>query len=150
MKKQRIIVGSILEIYIENEYFVYAQILENGYVFFDYQFKDKLINLEILIEKPILFIIAIYRDVITQGHWLKIGKLPIRIDLYELPMKFIQDAQNHNSFEIYNPNTGEIIPAKKEEIIGLERAAVWDKHHIEDRIRDYYNRVPCIWLKYDR
>ena len=65
-------------------------------------------------------------------------------------MNFIQDALNPTNFELYNPNTGEIVPITKNEIIGLERAAVWDKNHVEDRVRDFYNNVPCVWLENDR
>lgn len=65
-------------------------------------------------------------------------------------MQFILDALDQDSFELYNPNTGEILPAIKEEIKGLERAAVWEASHIEDRIRDHYNGESCIWLKEDR
>lgn len=149
-KKQRITVGSILEIYIEKEYYTYAQILgKAGYAFFDYKTSDKLNDYSILLDKPILFITSVYNDVITQGHWLKVGNLEIRKDLQEQPMQFIQDAMHPDRFEFYDPNTGESRPASKEQIKGLERASVWEANHIEDRIRDYYNGVPCVWLKDD-
>jgi hypothetical protein len=149
-KKQRITVGSILEIYIEKEYYTYAQILgKAGYAFFDYKTKDKLKDYSILLDKPILFITSVYNDVITQGHWLKVGTLEIREDLQEQPIQFIQDAIHSDMFEFYDPNTGESKPATKEQIKGLERASVWEANHIEDRIRDYYNGVPCVWLKDD-
>lgn len=149
-KKQRIIIGSILEIYIEKEYYTYAQILgKAGYAFFDYKTKDKLKDYSILLDKPILFITSVYNDVITQGHWLKVGNLEIRKDLQEQPVQFIQDAIHPDRFEFYDPNTGESKPATKEQIKGLERASVWEANHIEDRIRDYYNGVPCVWLKDD-
>lgn len=149
-KKQRITVGSILEIYIEKEYYTYAQILgKAGYAFFDYKTSDKLNDYSILLDKPILFITSVYNDVITQGHWLKVGNLEIRKDLQEQPMQFIQDAIHPDRFEFYDPNTGESRPATKEQIKGLERASVWEANHIEDRIRDYYNGVPCVWLKDD-
>jgi hypothetical protein len=64
-------------------------------------------------------------------------------------MQFIQDAIHPDRFEFYDPNTGESRPATKEKIKGLERASVWEANHIEDRIRDYYNGVPCVWLKDD-
>ncbi|GGF11539.1 Immunity protein 26 [Chishuiella changwenlii] len=151
MKKQRITKGSILEIPIDGKYYVYAQILEkSSYVFFNFTSKEQITDFEILNEKPILFIIAVYNHVITKGEWLKVGKMSIRKELEVLPMHFIQDALNPTHFELYNPNTGEIVPTTKKEIIGLERASVWDKIHIEDRIRDFYNKVPCIWLEEDR
>ncbi|OJV71174.1 MAG: hypothetical protein BGO42_04950 [Flavobacterium sp. 40-81] len=85
----------------------------------------------------------------TQGRWLKVGKLNIREEIRKQPMKFIQDALNPENFELYDPNTGEITPTTKKHIKGLERAAVWEAHHVEDRIRDYYNGVPCVWLAED-
>lgn len=150
IKKQRITVGSILEINIENEYYVYAQILgKAGYAFFDFKTENRLKDYFILLEKPILFITSVYNDVITLGHWLKVGSIEIREDLKEQPLQFIQDALHPDKFEFYDPNTGESKPATKEQIKGLERASVWEANHIEDRIRDYYNGVPCIWLQDD-
>ena len=149
-KKQRIIVGSILEINIEDQYYTYAQILgEGGYAFFDYKATEKLKDYRILLKMPILFITGVYDDVVTEGYWPKVGTLELREDLQEQPMQFIQDALHPDRFEFYNPNTGEITPATKQQIRGLERAAVWEASHIEDRIRDHYNGVPCIWLQDD-
>lgn len=144
MVRQRITEGSILEINIENQYYVYAQILTKGHgcAFFDYKTKEKLTDVSVLKTAPVLFIVAVYNDIITQGHWLKVGKLPIRENLSVLPMQFIQDIYNPEKFKLYNPNTGEITPTTRDNTIGLERAAVWDSHHVENRIRDYYLGVP--------
>lgn len=150
IKKQRIIIGSILEINVENNYYVYAQVLgKANYAFFDYRTTNQLKDFTVLLDKPILFIASVYNDVVTQGHWLKVGKLELREDLEILPMKFIQDALHSDRFELYDSNTGESKPATKDQIKGLERAAVWEANHIVDRIRDHYNGVPCIWLQED-
>ncbi|KFC20080.1 Imm26 family immunity protein [Chryseobacterium sp. FH1] len=152
MKRQKITEGSILEINIEGKYYVYAQILVNGlgYAFFDFKSKEKLTDFNLLLNCKVLFILMVYDDIITKSAWLKVGKIPIREDLLIQPMKFIQDVLNPNDFELYNPNTGEITPVTKKEISGLERASVWDKNHVEDRIRDFYNKKPCAWLEEDR
>lgn len=148
MKRQQRTIGSILSIDLEDGYYNYAQILEFGIAFFDIHVKEsKLVSLDSLLEKPILFIVEVYNDVITRGRWVKIGKLPIRKDLEILPMEFIQDALNPQNFELYNPRTGEIIPSTREECEGLERSAVWDSNHVEDRLRDYYAGRPCIWVE---
>ena len=137
-KRQRITVGAILEIEIEEKYF-YAQILtEADCAFFDYQSNQKLNDYSILLNTPVLFIVAVYDDVITQGHWLKVGKLDVRENLKIKPMKFIQDALSPQNFELYDPNTGEIKPARKEECKGLERAAVYEAEDIEERLIDHY------------
>ena len=144
MVRQRIIEGSVLEINIKNQYYVYAQILTKGHgcAFFDYKTKEKLADVSVLKTASVLFIVAVYNDIITQGHWLKVGKLPIRENLSVLPMQFMQDMHNPAKISLYNPNTGEITPTTRDKAIGLERAAVWDAHHVEDRIRDYYLGIP--------
>lgn len=149
MKRQRITEGAILEINIENDYYVYAQILVKGlgYAFFDYRSKQHLTDLDELLKCEILFIVMVYNDVVTQGKWIKVGKLRIRQDLLVQPMKFIQDSTNPDKFELYNPNTGEIVNATKAECVGLERASVWESNHVEDRIRDHYLGVPNVWVE---
>lgn len=138
-KRQRITLGAILEINIDNQYFAYAQILEEaGYVFFDYKSTKRLTDLSVLEKAPVLFMVAVYDNVVTQGHWLKVGKLEVREDLKVQPMQFIQDALHPENFELYDPNTGEITPSTKEECKGLESASVWEASHVEERIRDYY------------
>lgn len=138
-KRQQITTGSILEINIRNQYFTYAQILtEADYAFFDYKSEKRLTDFSVLNEVDILFIVAVYDKVITQGHWLKVAKLDLRENFKVKPMKFIQDAIYPEKFELYDPNTGEIRPAPKTECKGLERASVWDAEHVEERIFDHY------------
>jgi hypothetical protein len=146
MKRQKETIGSILEIDLKNGNYAYAQILENGTAFFDYLTNEPLKNFDVLETCPVLFIIGIYKDIITRGYWLKVGKLPIRKELEILPMKFMQDFETYE-LSLYNPNTGKIYPATREECIGLERASVWEAHHVESRIIDYYNNTPNIWVE---
>lgn len=138
MKRQKETIGAILEINIDNQYYVYGQILDKGTAFFDYKSAERLNDFRELEKSTILFIVTVYKDVITQGTWLKVGKLPIREELEILPMKFIRDVLNPDKFRLYNPNTGEMIPATKDECKGLEVAAVYEAEHIEQRISDYY------------
>ena len=148
MKRQRITVGSILEINIDNEYYVYAQILGHACcAFFDFRSTKRLNDFLLLLDARVLFVIAVYNDAVNQGHWLKVSKMEIGSDLNILPMAFIEDPFKYNSYELYNPNTGEITPAKKEDCIGLERAAVWEPEHVESRIRDYYNGISNIYVE---
>lgn len=140
MKRQQITEGAILEINIENQYYVYAQILLKGlgYAFFDFKSENKLLDFSILHKSRVLFIVMVYNDVITQGKWQKVGKLDVREDLRVQPMKFIRDVLNPDKFRLYDPNTGVMMPATKEECKGLEVAAVYEAEHIEQRISDYY------------
>ena len=147
MKRQKITIGSILEISIEKKYYVYAQILQEGYAFFDFKSDKKLKDFSPLLQAKILFIINVDSYVVNKGFWMKVGKLPIRQDLKKLPLKFIKDELNPKHFELYNPNTGEISNATKDQCKGLERAASWANNHVEDRIRDHYLKRPNVWLE---
>ena len=48
-------------------------------------------------------------------------------------------------FSIYED--GKIRSASKEECLGLERAAVWEPSHVEERIVDYYAGRKNQWLE---
>ncbi|MBI2416893.1 MAG: hypothetical protein HYV28_03155 [Ignavibacteriales bacterium] len=143
MARQKRTPGAVLEIKVDDQYYCYAQVLlQSGCAFFDLRSSEKLVDLAVLLQTPILFILGVYTDVISQGHWLKVGKLEIRDDLKVPPMEFIQDFHHPERFELYNPNTGAITAATKAECKGLERCAVWDKHHVEQRLSDYYAGRP--------
>jgi hypothetical protein len=146
MARQRIIVGAVLEISLENDFFSYCQIVGEDIVFFDIYLEEPLLNVSILNDARPLFIVGVYNYVITSGRWKRIGKLPIREEFKVIPMQFIQDAML-NSFELYNPNTGEITKSTKEACIGLERCAVWGAEHVESRIIDHYEGRPNIWVE---
>ena len=147
MKKQRRIPGSILEIQLEDKSLSYAQVLKMGVAFFDLNAKDSLTDLNIIPEKPVLFIIEIYDHIITKGRWKIVGNLPIRPDLINPPLKFIQHQLNPDKFELYDPISGDSYPATRDECIGLERAAVWEAEHVEERLIDHYNNRENIWVK---
>lgn len=147
MKKQRRIPGSILEIQLEDQSLSYAQVLKMGVAFFDLNTKDSLTDLNVLLEKPVLFIIEIYDHIITKGRWRIVGNLPIRTDLINPPLKFIQDQLDPDKFELYDPISGDSYPATRDECIGLERAAVWEAEHVEGRLIDHYNNRENIWVK---
>ena len=103
IKRQRLTIGSIVEIKVE-DYFVYAQITENkNLAFFDYQAPEPLNSFEILEHAPILFIVGVYFDVITRGVWLKVGKMPLRKECQGTFVKYIFDTINYK-FELYITN----------------------------------------------
>jgi hypothetical protein len=149
MAKQRRTKGSILEIKLDNGTFAYAQDVGVDILFFNFFSNTPLDKNEIRIlsDKLPLFFLGVYNDAITSGKWKKVGKLPIKQGHQIVPLKFIQDSLNPNNFEHYDPNTGKITKASKEECEGLECAAVWEAEHVEDRLRDYRNRKPNKWVE---
>ena len=150
MKRQKYTVGAVVEIPINNgEYYCYGQLIGYGEcAIFDFRTTEPLTDLSTLEDKRTLFRVAVYRDVIGSGVWLKVGKLPLRDEFKQFPDQYIFHGWNQRFF-LYKVETGEIIAASKDECRGLERCAVWDSNHVEDRIIAHYNNEPCVWLKED-
>ncbi|WP_065814182.1 immunity 26/phosphotriesterase HocA family protein [Hymenobacter sp. DG25B] len=143
MTRQRRTIGAVVEINLLNGYYGYGRIVgDASFAIYDLYIPHPLTNLEQIIERPILFIVAVYDDAVTSGRWRKVGSAPLPAMLRTLPLKFIQDALKPESFSLYDPNTGEITPATKETCKGLERASVWEAEHVEERIRDHYAHRP--------
>jgi len=150
MARQRRTIGAVVEIDLGDGYYSYARILDYaGFAFYDIHSSQRIGNIEHITGKPILFILAVYNDVVTSGHWVKIGSEPLHPLLKLLPLQFIQDALRPERFKLYYPNSGTIISASKEDCKGLERCAVWDANHVEERLRDHFAGRPCKWLKED-
>ncbi len=143
-KRQRRTIGSIVKIPVA-DYHIHAQILlETDMVYFDTKGKNN-ISLKEITESPILFRVATNDNAILNGSWIKIGKIEIQDQLSKSVETFIQDALNPEKFEIYL--NGEIRSATKQECVGLDRCAVWEINHIEDRIKDHYNNKPNVWVE---
>lgn len=150
MRRQRRTIGAVIEIDLKDGFYSYGRVLDYAsFGIYDIHTNKKIDSLVQIVKSPLLFIIAAYNDVVTKGRWIKIGTLPLPDSLQILPMQFIQDGLDPSKFRLYNPNTGVMLPAIKSECKGLERAAVWEAGHVEDRIRDHFANRPCIWLKED-
>ncbi|WP_238750869.1 immunity 26/phosphotriesterase HocA family protein [Neolewinella maritima] len=147
MKKQHMTTGAVLEIHSGTNYY-YAQILASkSCAFFDTQLDEPLENCGILYGSPVAFIVRVYDDVITSGLWQKKCKLPITDSLKDEPLKFIQDNLNPNNLELYNPVTGAITKATKDQCLGLEAAAVWEADHVISRLQDHFADRPNVWVE---
>ncbi|RQO64361.1 hypothetical protein DBR43_33045 [Pedobacter sp. KBW06] len=147
MGKQRRAIGDFLKINLSNGKIGYARVLKMASVaIYDFMTND-VADVSEIAQREVLFIVAVYDDVITSGRWQKIGKLPLEDKFEQLPVKFIQDALDPNSFELYDPNSGKIEKTQKNKCIGLERASVWEGEHVEERIVDYYLGRPNIWVE---
>jgi hypothetical protein len=140
--------GAFLEILLPNNKFCYSRILPKAeYAFYDIISEERINDIEKLQNTPILFIIAVYKFAVTKGRWKKIGFKELNAKLQILPMKFIEDVLNPGSFSLYKPKTGEMTPTTKDKCIGLERSAVWEPEHVEERLLAHFENRPCKWME---
>jgi hypothetical protein len=83
-------------------------------------------------EEEYQFIVGVYIDVLKSGDWPLIENRPFsNEEESEPPPTYILDSISGEYSQYYK---GEITPSNKEACRGLEAAAVWDAHHIIDRI----------------
>lgn len=139
MKRQQRTVGAVIAIPLPNGFYSYGRILKHGdFAFYNFSSNGISVDYGQVIQSKILFIRAVFDDIITRGRWMKVYRAPIESELDNLPNKYIEDALAPGNYSIYNPNTGVITPATKKECEGLEVAAVWQAWQIEEQLMDQF------------
>ena len=135
IKRQQRTIGAIVKIPLENDYHTYARILETRLAFYNVRTKNDM-EIEEIVKKPILFTIIVYDEIITKGHWTKIGKkLPIENNPEFSKPFYMEDIWQK---KLWICKGLEKIEATKEEITSLESYTVWDYENIQERLNDHY------------
>ncbi|MBD5426469.1 MAG: hypothetical protein HDR38_02795 [Treponema sp.] len=81
------------------------------------------------------FYVSVYNDVLTDCLWPKVTNVPFKDDEENYPPNtYIEDQMKPGNYEIYDKKTGEIRKATKQECLGMEETAVWDRNHVVDRL----------------
>lgn len=143
-KKNPLVVGDVIKINLKNGLYCFGQVLNEPLMVF-YEIQSTTIpKIGDIVSSPVLFKICVMNYAVTSGRWEVIGNSPLDSKLMTEPKFFNQDAIS-KEFCIYFKDKE--IPATREECEGLERAAVWDPSHVEDRLRDYYAGVPNQWVE---
>jgi hypothetical protein len=124
-------VGDVFQIALPDGRFAYGRVYEDAGVAIYSKRTSKPSNPPIG-SRDFLFHVGMYRRPLTNGECPIVGQDPF--GLYEDPWpppSCIVDSIS-GGYEIYH--RGKIRKATKQECKGLEIAAVWDVHHIVDRI----------------
>ncbi len=147
MTRQRIQSGAIVKIPLGDGSHTYGRLLIKPYIeVYDSVTRDEIRDLARIVASPVLFTVSVFDRAITQGRWPIVGRLPYDEETAEMPLQFLQDAANPRRCRLIDA-WGNITPASIEECTGLERAAVWEAEHVEDRIRDHYAGRPNMWAE---
>jgi hypothetical protein len=145
MKRQRRTVGALLSVPLGDGTNCYALTLPKAdFAFFDLRSGSAEESTHIL-SRPILFRVAVHKSAWATGRWPKISKVEVPRDLLEPQPTFMQDAIHPERFSIYL--AGHIRQASRAECEGLERCAVWEPEHVEDRLRDHFEGKPNVWVE---
>lgn len=126
--------GSVLQVPVGDGRSAYALMLGvRPYIAF---FPDGQSDSEILGSAP-LFVVAVHNSAYSRGRWGAVLRRIAPGDLPEIPLFFRQNSMNLKDCEITDAH-GELRQATPEECVGMERSAVWEAEHIEERIADLY------------
>ena len=133
-------IGSIVRIPLPDDSFGYARVIVSPYfAFYDYRTTTPSNELDVIVVRPVLF-----RAVVSEkglGDWKVIGVMPLMGEVTEPVVAFRQDVRDFRECLIFDTN-GHERAASPEECIGIERQAVWEVHHIEERLLDAFEGRP--------
>lgn len=120
---------------------IYAIPLPNGKYAFGRVFKETSIAVykqiggtieEVPKMEDYQFIVGVYKDVLQDGKWLKVGNRPFKNDDDAwVPPQCVIDKITGSYSTYYK---GEFKPSSKSECEGLEEVAAWESQHVVDRI----------------
>ena len=146
MKKDE--VGSILKIGLANNNYGLARVIGGGFIeFYDIAFTDEQLKevVNSLTQHKVIFTLSVHKSWIKNSGWELIGNSNDHIP--PPPKQFMQNFANLGDIKIITPEG--VTSGTKEEVEkqGIERVAVWEDNHIEDRLQDYFSGTPNRWLE---
>jgi hypothetical protein len=130
MKKKKIQLGDIYQIPLPDGNYAYGRIFKDACIAIYKQLTTT--PKQIPEKEEYQFIVGVYEDVLKSGKWEIVDNRPfVKSDEAWPPPMCIIDMIS-GKYSIYHK--GEIKEATEWQCMKLEEAAVWDAHHIIDRI----------------
>lgn len=134
--------GTFVRIPLADGSFGYGRVLANPYMaFYSYRTTEPSSDLDEIEAQPVLFSQAV--SLFKYDRWANIGHRALEGEVAKPVLRFMQDLGDFRRCVIYDSEGGQR-EATPEECIGLERAAVWDPHHIEQRLLDTFEGRPNV------
>ena len=127
-------VGTFLRIPLADGSFGYGRALQDPYMaFYKHRTMEPSSDLDVIEAQPVLFTTAVrLRDI---DEWTLLEARPLAGEVAQPVVMFMQDLGDYRKCRIFD-TAGMKRSATPEECIGIERASVWDGHHIEERLLD--------------
>jgi Immunity protein 26 len=134
MRKRTYKPGSFIKIPLGDGSIGYGRLLESPYVaFYKYRTSSPDSDLDRIASKPVLFKTAVRQ--LALDAWEFIGWRELEEHLTQPLVRFMQDVGDFRQCTIFD-TAGHERAAEPQECVGLERAAVWEQHGIEERLLD--------------
>jgi Immunity protein 26 len=137
--------GAFIRIPLADRSYGYGRLLEFPYAaFYDLRTIDQISDLDEISAKPIIFILAVHKSIIET--WEIIGQRPLEESMGQSFERFMQSPSDRSDCKIVD-RAGNERPASPADCVGLERVAVWEPNHIEDRLLDTFMNRPNKWAE---
>lgn len=128
--------GTFVRIPLPDGSFGYGCFLGAPYAaFYHHHTSEPSSALDVIASRPILFRQAV--RVRESDGWADIGRRPLQGEVAEPVLRFMQDLADFHRCVLFD-SAGMEKRVAPEACIGVERAAVWDAHHIEARLLDTF------------
>jgi hypothetical protein len=111
----------------------------------NYRGKTEL-SAEEIVQVKSLFKVMVMDRAIKSFRWPVIGHVELP-PVWLHPVKFYKQDALHPERLFIKWSDGTEIPTDLQGIERLEKAAIWDPEHVEDRIMDHFAGRPNRWLK---
>ena len=132
--------GAVVRLLLPDGSFGYGRLRELPYAaFYDFHTGELVSDLDEVVSKPVLFTVAVHESALDT--WEIIGHRPLEDTLQQPVLQFMQDVADYRKCWIVD-SEGNKREARPEECIGLERVAVWEAQHVENRLLDTFMGRP--------
>lgn len=129
-------VGTFLRIPLADGSFGYAQVLMAPYIaFYNCRTMEPSSDLEMVSSQALLFSQAVRK--VGLSKWEIIGQRPLEGEAAEPVVMYRQDLADFSRCVIFD-SVGMEKNVRPEDCSGIEAAAVWEAHHIEERLLDIF------------
>jgi hypothetical protein len=148
MATQRIKAGQLVEIDLGSERRAFGRVISKSELaFYDFCMSaDTPLDLNAVYSSSVAFLLSVANSAVKSGRWKVIDCTPVE-PMFEAERFYVMRDALTGEVSIYNAMSGEILPAQSGDDIGLERAAVWDAEHVEDRLRDHFAGTRNQWVE---
>jgi len=135
-------VGDVVQVPLGDGTYGFGLLLDEPLMaFFDLRLASGNPTPEQLAASRILFRVWVMNYAVTDGVWPVVGSMALPEEVLAPPEFFQKDMLN-GRFYIWPHGGGDRRPATYEEVKDLECAAVWEAHHVESRLRDWFEGRP--------
>ena len=131
--------GDVVLIPLRDCHYGFGRVLERAIMAFHDLRLNEVPEIDLIVSAPVLFRIRVMETAIASGSWIVLGNRPLEPAFLAAPRFFTQDILTG---ECRIHHCGIEWPASLSEIEGLECAAMWEPHHVEERLRDHFAGIP--------